>query len=360
MTIGELKEYIYENKKIEYILDKLGCHNIKYNKQKEYFSASQPDGDNPQGINISNNKYLNYRSFSRGVDYEDNQDLISLVETIKKMSFIDAVKYIHKILEIPFELNRKESVKEKFDILDVFKRIVRKSTRRVVDVSNIHILDEQLMNDYVPLLHIDWVKEGITERARKKFNIAYSYRYKRIVIPHRYWMTNELVGFNMRTTVENYDEFGITKYYLTKGYDKTLNLYGYCENKEEIERKGYCTLVESEKSVLKRYSLGDGTCLALSGKTLSAEQIRIIKSALRIRELVICLDNDVNIDEIRWIAEQFKGNMKVSYIKDSWGILGKKDSPCDARNKVYQFLFDHRIVYDKSEEEKYKASLERK
>ena len=88
MTISELKEYIYENKRIEYILEEIGCSNIKFNKQKDYYSASQPDGDNPQGVNIKNNKYLSYRSFSRGIDYEDSQDLISLIESVKNISFV--------------------------------------------------------------------------------------------------------------------------------------------------------------------------------------------------------------------------------------------------------------------------------
>ena len=358
MTINELKEYIYNENKIEYILEQLGCHEIKYNNQKEYWSAAQPDGDNPQGVNIRNNQYLNYRSFSRGIDFEDGQDLISLVETIKKLSFIESVKYIHKVLELPFEFKkREEKPQKKYDPLSVFKKVLR-CNRRVVNVEDIHTLDNKLLDDYIPMLHIDWVREGVTERARKKFNIAYSYRHKRIVIPHYYWMTNELIAFNMRTTVPNYEEFGIKKYYLSNGYNKALNLYGYCQNKDEIERKGYCTLVESEKSVLKRYSLGDGTCLALSGKSLSTEQIRIINS-LKINELIICLDNDVNIDEVRWMAEQFKHRVKVSYIKDFIGILGEKDSPCDARNKDYQFLFDNRIVYDKSEQRKYLNSLKK-
>ena len=358
MTINELKEYIYSKNKIEYILEQLGCHEIKYNSQKEYWSATQPDGDNPQGVNIRNNEYLNYRSFSRGVDYEDGKDLISLVETVKKLSFVEAIKYIHKILDLPFEFKRKEEKpKKKFDPLDVFKRVLR-CNRKVVNVDDIHVLDDELLNDYIPMLHIDWVREGVTEKARKKFNICYSYKHKRVVIPHYYWMTNELIAFNMRTTVPNYEEFGIKKYYLSNGYNKSLNLYGYCQNKDEIEEKGYCTLVEGEKSVLKRYSLGDGTCLALSGKSLSTEQIRIINS-LKINELVICLDNDVDIDEVRWIAEQFKHRFKVSYIKDFIGVLGKKDSPCDARNKDYQFLFDNRIVYDKSEQRKYEESLKK-
>ncbi|MBQ1930336.1 MAG: hypothetical protein II344_06870, partial [Bacteroidales bacterium] len=143
------------------------------------------------------------------------------------------------------------------------------------------------------------------------------------------------VGFNMRTTIPNYEEFGIKKYYLSNGYNKSLNIYGYCQNKDEIEDKGYCVLVESEKSVLKRYSLFDGTCLALSGKSLSMEQIRII-SSLKINELIICLDNDVDINEIRWMAEQFKNRIKVSYIKDSWGILGKKDSPEGITHEIYR------------------------
>ena len=44
MTINELKEYIYNQNKIEYILKQLGCHEIKYNSQKEYWSACHPDG----------------------------------------------------------------------------------------------------------------------------------------------------------------------------------------------------------------------------------------------------------------------------------------------------------------------------
>lgn len=358
MTINELKEYIYEQNKIQDILEALGCHDIKYNTQKEYWSAAQPDGDNPQGVNIRNNKYLDYRSFSRGIDYEDGKDLISLIEAVKKISFIEAIKYLHKILDLPFEFKKQEEKpKKKFDPLSVFKNVLR-SSRRIVNVDDIKVLEDKLLDDFVPMLHIDWVREGVTERARKKFNIAYSYKHKRIVVPHYYWMTNELIAFNMRTTVENYEEFGIKKYYLSNGYNKSLNLYGYCQNKDEIERKGYCTLVESEKSVLKRYSLGDGTCLALSGKSLSTEQIRIINS-LNIKELVICLDNDVNIDEIRWMAEQFKHRIKVSYIKDFMGILSEKDSPCDARNRDYQFLFDNRIVYDREEQRKYQESLKK-
>ena len=357
MTISELKEYIYSENKIQYILEQLGCHNVRYNDNKEYFSASQPDGDNPMGVCIRNNEYLNYRSFSRGVDYEDNQDLISLVEYIKKINFIDSVKYLHKILDLPFEFKKQtEKPKKKYNPLEVFTKVLR-SGRRVINVDDIKVLEDKILNDYVPLLHYSWVKEGITERTRKKFGICYSYRYKRIIIPIRYWATGELVATNARTTVENWEEFNIKKYILTNGYNKQLNLYGLYENYDAIQKAGYVVVYESEKSVLKRSSLLDDTGVALSGHTLSDEQIRIL-IGLNV-EVIIAFDNDISIEETRHACEKFKNIRKVSYIHDFMGILGSKDSPADARDKDYRFLFDNRIVYDRDEQRKYQESVKK-
>lgn len=358
MTISELKEYIYSENKIQFVLQQLGCHEIKFNEQRQTWSAAQPDGDNPQGVNIKNNEHLNYRSFSRGIDYEDNKDLISLVESIKKISFVDALKYLHKILELPFEFKaQKEKPKKKYDPLNVFKRVL-KCNRRIVNVDDIQVLSDKLLDDFIPMLHIDWLKQGITERTRKKFGLAYSYRYKRVVIPMRYWLTGELLGFNQRTTIENYDEFNIKKYFLTPTYPKLLNLYGLYENYDSIQKAGYVVVAESEKSVLKRDSLGDSTVVALSGKTISDEQVRIL-IGLNV-EIVIAMDKDVDINEIRHMAEKFKNIRKVSYIYDFIGVLNNKDAPMDASNKDYQFLFDNRIVYNKNEQRKYQESLNKR
>ena len=54
MDVNRLKRYIYENNLIQVILEKLGCKDIIYHKEKEYYSASHPDGDNKQGVNIKN------------------------------------------------------------------------------------------------------------------------------------------------------------------------------------------------------------------------------------------------------------------------------------------------------------------
>lgn len=195
--------------------------------------------------------------------------------------------------------------------------------------------------------------------AAKKFGLAYSYKYHRVVIPIRHWLDGTLVGFNQRTTVENYEELGIRKYFLTASYRKSLNLYGLWENREEIEDKKTVVICESEKSVLKRYSRNDGTCVALQGKKLSDEQRRII-IGLNVNEVIIALDNDVPIEEVRHICEQFYHIRNVSYVKDRWNLLGDKDAPADAENKVYNFLMKHRVRYDESEHQKYLSDLKKK
>lgn len=355
MDTISLKNYIFENSKIEFILNEIGCKYIQYHPNKEYYSCSNFNGDNQGAINVRNNEYLSVINYTRTKEFGDNSDIITLVQYNKNMSFIEAIKYLHKILDLPFEFKKIKVPEKKYDPLALFKRIANK--QRVVNVDDIHILEDKLINDYVPLLHVSWVKEGITERTRKKFGIAYSYKHKRVVIPLRWWATGELLGFNQRTTVENYEEFNIKKYFITPTYPKHLNLYGLYENYDAIQKAGYVVVAESEKSVLKRDSLGDGTIVALSGKSISDEQVRIL-IGLNV-EIIIALDNDVDINETRFICDKFKNIRKVSYIKDFMGILGNKDAPMDARNKDYQFLFDNRIVYDRNEQRKYQESFKK-
>ncbi len=357
MDTISLKKYIFENNKVEYILQEIGCNHIQYHPNKEFYSCSNYNGDNQGAVNVKNNEYLGVINWTRKKEFGDNSDIITLVQYNKNMSFIETIKYLHRILNLPFEFKKEEKKQKQYDPLNVFKRALR-NNRTIVNVDDINVLDDKLIDDYVPMLHIDFLKEGIMPWTRDKFGLCYSYKYKRMVIPHRYWLTGSLLGFNMRTTVQNYDAFGISKYYLTSGYNKQLNLYGLYENYDTIQKARYVVITESEKSVLKRDSLGDGTVVALSGKNISQEQIRIL-IGLNV-EVIVGLDVDVNISEIRYICEKFYRTRPVSYIYDKWDLLGDKDAPVDKGDKIYQFLLKHRVKYDENEHNKYKESLERK
>lgn len=358
MDAASLKEYIFNNNKVEFVLDKIGCKSIKYHSSKNFYSSTNYNGDNSTAVNVYNNKYLLIHNWTRESEFGDMADIISLTKYNKKCSFVSAIKYLHKILGLKFtQYEKKEKEDGKEDPLAVFKNAL--SASRCINVANIQAIREEAINDYVPLLYIDWLREGIMPWAAKKFKLAYSYKYHRVVVPIRFWKDGRLVGFNQRTTVENYEELGIHKYFLTPSYKKNLNLYGLWENREEIEGKKTIVICESEKSVLKRYSRNDGTCVALQGKKLSEEQRQIILG-LDVNEVIVALDNDVPIEEVRHICEQFCRMRKVSYVKDRWDLLGEKDAPADAENKVYNFLMKHRVRYDESEHQKYLSGLKKK
>ena len=194
--------------------------------------------------------------------------------------------------------------------------------------------------------------------AKDKFGLAYSYKRKRVIIPMRYWLTGELLGINARTTVENYNELGIKKYFISPTYQKGLNLFGLYENYESIQKAGYVVIYESEKSVLKRYSLGDGTGVALSGHSLSDEQIRIL-IGLNV-DIIISMDNDIPIEEIRHMASKFYRIRNVYYTYDSYKLLKEKSSIADMPNKIFNFMMKYKVKFDEKEHREYLKSLEKK
>lgn len=362
MTVLELKKYIYEQQKIEFILNEIGCGHIVYHENKNYYSCSNCNGDNTGAINIKNNEYLNCVNYTREKDFDDNSDLLTLVQYNKKLSnnnfsFFDTVKYLHNILGLQLTYKKKEEKKEEVvDPLYIFKKV--KKRKRRCDVLDIKTIEEDELHDFVPHVHIDFYREGIMPWTIKKFGLAYSYRYKRNIIPLRYWLTGELLGFNMRTSVENYEMFDIKKYFITPGYQKQMNLFGLWENKEGIQEKKYVVVYEAEKSVLKRDSLNDPTGVAVSGHEISDEQAKIL-IGLNV-EIIIAFDKDIDIEHIRHCCEKFYGIRKISYIYDKWDLLDDKDSPADACNKIFEFMMQYRTTYDESEHRKYLKSLERK
>lgn len=360
MTVLELKKYIFQEGKIEFILNEIGCGHIVYHPTKEYYSCSNCNGDNKAAINIKNNEYLNCKNYTREKEFDENADLLTLVQynksiNNKNFTFFDTIKYLHKLLGLPLTFKKQEEKKEVVDPLYIFKKV--KSKRKRQNVLDFQVIDESELQDFIPHVHIDFFREGIMPWSVKKFGLAYSYKFKRNVIPLRYWLTGELLGFNMRTSVENYDMFDIKKYFITPNYPKQMNLFGLWENKESIQEKGYVVVYEAEKSVLKRDSLNDSTGVAVSGHEISDEQVKILIGLNC--EIIIAFDKDIDIDHIRHCCEKFYGIRKISYIWDKYDLLGEKDSPADAQNKIFEFLMQYRVTYDYEEHKKYLNSLKK-
>jgi len=348
MTSIELKQYILDNDKIHEILKSLDCHGIKeYTKE---LRCGLPNHTS------NNNIAINKETLSTKIFQSDSEiirgDLLTLVMTIKNISFPKANKYLHKLLGLEYKFKIKEDKSDKKDPLNVFKKVKRK--RCVVNIDDIELYDNEIIKEYIPLPHIDWIKtDGILPFTCDIFKIGYSAEKKRIVIPARQWCgdENDFIGIMGRTTIKEWEMLDIPKYFPLKKYFKSLNVYGLQENYKTIQESGFCVVAESQKSVLKRHSRKDGTVVAIESHDISDEQVRIL-IGINV-DIVIAMDKGIDLHHIRGMCERFYGIRNVSYIYDKYDLLKDKQAPMDLDNKMYNYLLKYKITYDESEHKKY-------
>jgi DNA primase len=357
VTATELIEYIIKNDSLKVILDDLGCHDLKpYTTE---YRCGLPGHKNKTSVAIKKDTLKTKIFQSEGGILRGN--IITLVMHIKNISFVEANKYLHNLFGLKYQYkklkNKNKQEEDKIDPLEIFKKIKRK--RNTVNINDIEIYDNTIIEEYEPCLYIDWVKEdGIMEFTRKRFNIGYSYKHKRIVIPVRYWAGEEddYIGIIGRTTIKNFDLFDIAKYYPLKSYSKGINLYGLQENYKSIQEVGEISVFESEKAVLKRHSRLDETCVAIGSHNLSDEQVKIL-IGLNV-DIIIQYDKDVSLKHIRSECERFYGIRNIFYTWDKYDLLGEKDSPSDLPDKLYKFLLKHKIKYDEKEHKEHLKEID--
>lgn len=349
MTAHELKEFVFSNSKIDEILEDLGCHGMT--RSKTEIRCGLPNHRNKTMVSIKLTDSLKTKIYNAESE-KVSGDIITLTMQIKEMSFLNALKYLHSILNIPYVPVKQntEEIKSQSP-LDIFKKAKGKNKVKY-DISDIVHYSDDVLIEFMPNLTVGWVNEGITSKTAREFGIGYDQRSRRIVIPHRaYNDPSKIVGIMGRTTIENYEMFDIPKYFPLKAYPKGVNLYGLAENYDGIQEAGYVVCVEAEKSTLKRHSRLDRTCVSLCSHDMSEEQLKIL-IGLDV-EVVFALDKDIPESYIWSLCDRLYGIRPVSYIIDKYDILGEKESPADKTDNIYMSMFRHRVKYDESKHDEY-------
>lgn len=331
----DLKTYIAsDNKLIHIILESLNCHSIREYSQE--IRCGMPNRQNKTAVSIKKDS-LSVSVYTNEETYRG--DIYTLVMKIKDYTFFNATKYIHKVLGLRFTREYKKEEK-KVNPISVFTKILNKTHNE----QELRHYNSSILNKYINLPNIWFLKENITPETQIKFNIGFCSDRNRITIPHRFWNgdENDYIGIMGRTILEDYDIIGIPKYFPLIPFPKSLNLYGLQENYSDIQDKGIVCVFEGEKSVLKMDSFGYGFSVAIGGHEISKEQISILLS-LDV-EICICLDTDIKEDFIKEQCDKFKMFRKTSYIYDKYDLLGKKMSPVDRGRKRFDYLLKYRVI----------------
>jgi DNA primase len=342
---NELKKYIIDNDLAEKTLRDIGCTKINANDKE--IRCARPNHTNSTSLAL-NKETLKVTIYSENW----HGDIYALVMKYKNLTFGQCMKYLHKLYGLKYSYNGKVIKDEVKNPLDIFTKVKK---QRYQNIQLEEVDDNVLLNSF-PYLHISLVKEGVAEFTREEFNIGYDYYRQAIIIPHYKYDDGKLVGVMRRTTIENYELFDIPKYFPIKAYPKGNNLYGLYNNYYGIQTNGYVTVHEAEKSVWKRHSRFDFTGVSLGCHSISNEQAKIL-IGLNV-DVIISFDKDVSLLDIYKACEQFYNIRNVFYLYDKNNALQDHMAPADLCDNDYKAMFNQRIKYDESKHLHYLKLLE--
>lgn len=201
---------------------------------------------------------------------------------------------------------------------------------------------------------INWLNEGIREEILKEFNIRYSIKDNKIIIPHYDYLGN-LIGIRGRCFNEEDLEKGkyLPVYIEGNIYSHPLsyNLYGLNMAKEDIRKTRTAIVYEGEKSVLKQKSLlGLNNSVAICGSNFNKYQLDLlVKNGAE--HIILALDKEFedNVQKEKYfnklwgICKKYSHYCNMSFLFDQKDMLKLKDSPIDSGREVFAELLKRRI-----------------
>ena len=275
--LKEIKKELLDNpEKLEELLEYFNFYNIHIHQSYISFGRAIDSSKKSIAIRLEKNDYLYVSDYARNI----NQDLFTYISEQRLVDFKDIISVVRKILKIDdFSIFR-----EPQGIFGGFYEKIRKKNEYTC-----RTYDESILNKYVALANMRFIRDNITIDAQQFFNIRYDVESQGIVIPI-YNQVGELMGVKVRC---NYDvQDGEMKYYYLIPCQMSQTLYGYSQNYNYLVNN-VIYIFESEKSVMQCYSYGIRNCVALGSGSISRKQVQML---LELNPQKIIFMHDVGFD----------------------------------------------------------------
>lgn len=324
LNYEDLLSKIYEEEKIELVLEAIGCHHLHYEQGGSLIVAARPNGDNPRAVQVKNDYGL--RSIIRTTNTRG--DLIEIVRELMEFKYPSEAKdYLMNICGYDETTDYEEPP------LVWLTKIKRQ--RKFYDLEyEMPILDLEVLSQFVYGDIKQFNDDRIPTWVLEIFNIGYDSITKRITIPI-FDINGNLCGIKGRTTVK--EEESYWKFFFIYPCDQSKTLYNYHRSKD-ICKNSEVLLFEAEKSPMQMWGYGIENTMAIGSSGISLYQMNLLLSLNC--DIVLCFDKGLNLEKvINPIATFFNGKRNVYLINDSNDILPPKASPSDCGIEVWNELY---------------------
>lgn len=215
-------------------------------------------------------------------------DIINLVQHVKNIDFSHAVQYICAVLHI------NEADCQVNESVDRWQEMRKWLPNAEPEPDRLIEYDDSVLSLFDHLYPQEWLDYGISTDILDKFGIGWYARQACISIP--VFFNNKLVGIRGRYTREQDIDKGKYRPICTLDgmvyrFASGACMYGYDQNRAEIEKSHSVILFESEKSVLKAPQYGINNALAVFGSNISKQHIQLLLE-LGVNDVMLCMDND--------------------------------------------------------------------
>lgn len=338
MEARTIKEYIFDNGKIEEVLEKLEMHHIKWHNGDEYITCGMPDGDNPASTTIYNDSFLGVVAYTRDIkDAYGISDIISLVTFVRKCFFTESINWLCEIFGLDYYAEE-----QSIDLSLTFEKRIQSliKVKRSEDLSILKPINEEILKGYLDWNNTEFLKDNISYDTQTEFGLGIDVFSHRITIPIRDEL-GRLVGVKGRRVWDVVDEYN-PKYIYLHQCAKSKLLYGLYKTLPYIKENNEIIICESEKGVMQLWEYGFKNAVGVGGHSLSDWQITLIAQT-GADTVIIAYDKDITKEEIEKEGMKISPFRQVEYILDTENILDEKESPMDNPDK-WEKLYKNRKI----------------
>lgn len=339
-----LKKRIFDDERIEELLDLLKCGSISTEQNGGLFVASLPDGENTRSVQVRNNEDLTSNIRSRGVsgdifhivsyikyDAEKKEDFDknlprSKYWICKQLGYLEFVDDFYK--ETMFETAPKPQ----------YNSWLRKAVQKdPVEFAENKILKESILERYKKIPFFGWLEEGICYRTQQEFGVGIDIQSDRVVFPvhDRY---GNLIGVKGRYCGVDEEIEARYKYIYLVPCNKSVEFYNLHRALPYIREKKEVIVLEGAKSVMLLSTWGYKNAISIEGDSMTDAQINILKSLGLDVKLVFAWDKDKSLEYVKGEVQRVHGRQRYA-IADINNLLSGTDSPIDRGRDVWETLY---------------------
>lgn len=353
--LWEIKQKILSEDRVKELLNVMGCSNVRFASNR--YEAQLPDkfnSSNPRAVQTYMNEYLSSRIRNMSITNIDIFGLTAILvfdakdETDASNYLYKAKKWIcEKLGYTEFLTSNRDFQIIKDDPLKWLKDLKKKRNKKQLrEFSENRIYPDSILTQYIMYPYYPYMQDGLEYQTQFDFQVGFDIYSDRVIYPiHNQY--GDIISIKGRTIDPNYKEKGIYKFLYLYNFNKMIELYNWHNALEHIQSRKEIIIFEGEKSCWYATQFGFLNCVAISGDDLSDYQVKMIKGLGIDTRIVIAMDKDKSVDDIKKQGKKFGQSRQVYALYDAHNLLSKelKHSPVDRGLETFLKLYSEYMKY---------------